>query len=321
MRQSVKNRRGTALRLTSLAAALALLAAAASASAERILFIGNSFTYGQGSPVQFYRSQTVTDLNGSGIGGVPALFKSFSVQMGLPFDVYLETEPGVGLDWHLARRKELIAKESWDRVVLQSYSTLDIAHPGDPSQLRDSVREMAAVLRTKNPQVAIELEATWSRADQTYLKGGAWWGKPIEAMAKDVRTGYDAAFAAVPGLHAVAPVGEAWLRAMQAGLAISDPYQAAPPGRVNLWTFDNYHASVYGYYLSALVVFGSVTGRDPRLLGTAECSGYELGLSREQVRALQSVAYEQLAQDGRIQPGRAGEQPNNARPLRCDAPR
>ena len=36
---------------------------------KRILFIGNSFTYGSGSAVRFYRSGTVADLNDEGIGG------------------------------------------------------------------------------------------------------------------------------------------------------------------------------------------------------------------------------------------------------------
>ncbi len=31
-----------------------------------VLFIGNSFTFGWGSPVRFYRSDTVTDLNNTG---------------------------------------------------------------------------------------------------------------------------------------------------------------------------------------------------------------------------------------------------------------
>lgn len=46
-----------------------------------ILFIGNSFTFGSGSAVRFYRADTVTDLNEDGIGRVPALFKSFSDQV------------------------------------------------------------------------------------------------------------------------------------------------------------------------------------------------------------------------------------------------
>jgi hypothetical protein len=66
--------------------ALCLLLIAGNAVAGSILFIGNSFTYAQGSPVRFYRSDTVTDLNHQQIGGVPALFKSFTVQAGLRYD-------------------------------------------------------------------------------------------------------------------------------------------------------------------------------------------------------------------------------------------
>lgn len=53
--------------------AVLTLASAANAAGERVLFIGNSFTFGSGSAVRFYRNDTVTDLNDEGVGGVPAL--------------------------------------------------------------------------------------------------------------------------------------------------------------------------------------------------------------------------------------------------------
>ena len=70
-----------------------------------ILFIGNSFTFAAGSPVRFYRADTVTDLNNEGNGGVPALFKSFTQQAGLDYDVSLETRGGTGLDFHLENKR------------------------------------------------------------------------------------------------------------------------------------------------------------------------------------------------------------------------
>ena len=57
------------------------------------------------------------------------------------------------------------------------------------------------------------------------------------------------------------PVGEAWTRAMQAGVADANPYDGIEAGKLNLWTHDHYHASAHGYYLEALVIFGSLTGR------------------------------------------------------------
>ena len=50
----------------------------------------------------------------------------------------------------------------------------------------------------------------------------------------------------------------------------------------------------------ALVIFGSMTGRDPRSLGDTECSAFELGLSRTQAKALQQIAFDQLASTGAV---------------------
>ena len=97
----------------------------ASAAPTTVLFIGNSFTYGHGSAVRFYRASTVTDLNGEGIGGVPALFKSFADEAGLDYDVSLETRGGTGLDFHLANKLDVIGRRGWDVVVMHGYSTLD----------------------------------------------------------------------------------------------------------------------------------------------------------------------------------------------------
>src|ERR1700690_818062 len=87
---------------------------AGTAAGKSVLFIGNSFLFGSGSAVRFYRASTVTDLNNEGIGGVPALFKSFTQQAGLDYDVSLETRGGVGLDFHLANKLNVIDSRGWD---------------------------------------------------------------------------------------------------------------------------------------------------------------------------------------------------------------
>jgi len=277
------------------------LGAAAARSDTSVLFIGNSFTFGAGSPVRFYRPDTVTDLNDEGIGGVPALFESFTEQAGLDYDVFLETRPGSGLDYHLENKAGVIGRRGWDAVVMHGYSTLDPDKPRDPAKLVATARQMADLLRAANPDVDIYLTATWSRADQVYPAEGAWAGKPIEAMARDVRTAYDSA-ASAAGAKAVIPAGEAWTRAMQTGLADPNPYDGIDADKLDLWTYDHYHASAHGYYLTALVVFGTLTGRDPRSLGDGECSGYELGFSRAEVKALQQVAYDELAGSRKVPP-------------------
>lgn len=268
-------------------------------SGTSVLFIGNSFTFGFGSAVRFYRAGTVTDLNNEGIGGVPALFKSFADQAGANYDVHLETRPGAGFDFHLQNKLGAIGRRPWDKVVMQGQSMLDLEKPGDPTKLIATSRELSDFLRTRNPKVELYLMATWSRADQTYPQKGAWFGKPIDVMARDVRIGNDKAAAAAM-VKTVIPVGEAWTRAMQTGVADPNPYDGTDAGKLNLWTYDHYHASAAGSYLEALVIFGSLTGRDPRSLGDNECSGYELGLDRAQIKALQQVAFDQLEQAGAV---------------------
>jgi hypothetical protein len=282
----------------SLILALGLTGTAAGTSTS-MLFVGNSFLFGLGSAVRFYRADTVTDLNNEGIGGVPALFKSFTQQAGLDYDVSLETRGGVGLDFHLENKLGVIGRRGWDTVVMHGYSTLDADKPRDPAKLVATSKQMADFLRARNPKVELYLMATWSRADEIYPAKGAWAGQPIEAMARDVRVAYDKA--AVPSAAKfVIPVGEAFTRAIQTGVADPNPYDGIEAGKLDLWTYDHYHASTYGYYLEALVIFGSVTGRDPRSLGQNECSGYELGLSRSEARALQQVAFDQLASTGTV---------------------
>ena len=307
------------MKIAPLFAAAWLAGALVDANATRILFIGNSFTYGQGSAVYHYRAGTVTDLNDQGVGGMPALFKSFTREAGLDYDVSLETQAGVGIDWHLDHRSDVIGQRAWDSVVMQGYSTLDRDRPGDPAVLVDTVRRMSALLRARNPAVEIRVMATWPRADQTYERNGAWYGKPIEAMAHDLRAGYDKAAAATPGLKPVIPVGDAWIRAMHAGVADANPYDGIDAGKVDLWTTDHYHASNFGYYLEALVVFGSVTGLDPRSLGENECSAFELGLTRSQAAALERIAFEQLAENGaKLAPAKMAKA---TAPARCPAAR
>jgi beta-glucanase (GH16 family) len=265
--------------------------------AETILFVGNSFTFGGDSPpVQAYRPETVTDLNHEGIGGVPALFKSFTRQAGLAYDVSLETAAGMNLDFHFEQKAALIAS-AWDHVVVQGYSTLDADAPGDAGKIIDYSARLAQLFHAANPQVDVRLVATWSRADQTYLASGHWFGKPVEAMAIDVRAAYDQAAGRSSYIRAVIPVGQAWNRAITEGIATANPYQGVGPGQINLWAADGYHASVYGYYLEALVIFGSVTGHDPRSLGGEEQAAAQLEILPATALALQRIAFETLASE------------------------
>jgi len=269
------------------------LIAAGPAEARSILFIGNSFTFGANSPVHRYRPDRVTDLNGEGTGGVPALFRTFAEEAGLDWTVSLETSPGKDLAFHLANKRAVIDR-AWDVVILQGYSTLDPERPGDPTRHIAAARALADLFRRRNPEVQVDLVSTWSRADQTYRPGGHWYGQPIARMAEDLEAASRQAVADESGLHALVPVGSAWNRAMREGLADPDPYDGTAFGQVSLWAWDQYHASAEGYYLEALMVFGTVSGLDPHILDGRERAADDLGLDPNVATRLRAIAAAEL---------------------------
>lgn len=136
--------------------------------------------------------------------------------------------------------------------------------------------------------------ATWSRADQTYKPAGHWYNKPITQMADDLFAVSRQAVADHPELHAVVPVGSAWNRAVRVGLADPNPYDGNAFGQVSLWTWDQYHASAEGCYLEALIVFGTVTGLDPRNLDDKERAADDLGLNPKVAAQLREIAAAEL---------------------------
>ncbi len=123
----------------------------------------------------------------------------------------------------------------------------------------------------------------------------------LGAMTEDLRMAAMAAsaLAAANGsgdLAGIAPVGESFQRAIDQGLATADFWgpNAATDGLLDLWFDDGTHASVLGSYLSALTLFGTLTGVDPLSLGTAEVAAADLGIRPADARVLQRLASEQL---------------------------
>lgn len=270
---------------------LAAAALSAQHPSRSILFIGNSFTFGALSDVMTYRKDSVSDLNSDGIGGVPALFKRFADESGIPYSVSLETAAGQTLAWHLANKRRAMDRP-WDTVILQQYSTLSPDKPGDVTDTIAAARGIGRLLRARNPNVDISLVATWSRPDLTYPPGKPWSGKPVQRMALDLRKADDRVHSLVPAIARVVPVGQAFNCAIDRGIADPNPYKPLSRGRIDLWATDNYHASTYGYYLEALTIFAAVTHEDPRLLGQNEQAAHDLHIEPRQARRLQAVAYD-----------------------------
>jgi hypothetical protein len=106
---------------------------------------------------------------------------------------------------------------------------------------------------------------------------------PIGAMALDLHNAYQRAASDYMASNPtgskvdVALAGDAWVSAVNARIAVRDPYLAGNPAfEVDLWdgnaldacctTPIGYHPSIYGAYLSALVLFFEITQASPESL-------------------------------------------------------
>jgi len=180
---------------------------------------------------------------------------------------------------------------------------------GTCSNLRGTFSNPLASLSTE-----LYLYQTWARPDLINapgaktidpLTGDATYNttpppsffSSLEAMTEELKLSYQAAMDqadddGTPGFEAIAPVGEAFLRAVQLGAATRDMYagDALTDGLIDLWFNDGTHASKYGSYLSALTLFGTLTGLDPQSLGINEIAARDLGISGADAFRLQQIA-------------------------------
>jgi hypothetical protein len=123
----------------------------------------------------------------------------------------------------------------------------------------------------------------------------------LAGMTTDLHAAFYGKAASNPGFAGVVPVGDAFQSAVDQGLALGSGFYDANGlfvepnnGSLNLWWLDRTHASLYGSYLSALTLFGSLTGLDPQSLGASEQAAAALGISAQNTVLLQRVAGVQL---------------------------
>ena len=138
---------------------------------------------------------------------------------------------------------------------------------------------------------------------------------PVRRMAADLHDAYITAAANANALGKsfvdVALAGDAWITAMNKGIAVMNPYLpgALSGTQIGLWDSNaldaccttpiGYHPSLYGAYLNALVLFETITGVDPRTLGDEinpnspfyqTSAAFSLGISPDIAAGLETVA-------------------------------
>lgn len=279
----------------------ALLAPVAAARPE-VLFAGNSFTHGHEDPVMSYNRAAITDANGSGHGGVPGVFKKLSAQAGLDYGVTIEAVSAQTLAYHLANKAAVIADPKWSHVVLQENSTrpLPADHGGNPDAFIAGGDGLLDLVRAANPAAKVLIYETWASPTSASASG---YSGSLRAMQDDLNAAFtllrhrSARSSGAPDFDGVVRVGEAFLRAVDAGVADPSAADGYAPGLFYLWaTGDHRHAGKYGSYLSAVMFYGRITGLDPRDLATgAGSAAADLGISPAHAAQIHLVAHGTLA--------------------------
>ena len=277
-----------------------------------ILFVGNSFFHGAFEPVLTYNAAAITDENFQPDrtgqrrrkyereqrlwGGIPGIFKKLTDEAGLNYEVHLEAISGQTLKFHYDSALAIIQQPKWDQVIMHDYSTgpVPTRHGGQPARFFTYATKLEQAVHAASPQAQVYLYQTWARADLTYPEGKNYSGLALDSMTNDLHRAYYQAAMQNKSFVGVAPAGDAWLRAVRQGVADPNPYDAAEPGKVDLWGRDHYHPSIYGAYLNACVLLAELTGKNPRKLGAKEQAAADLGIAPDVAVKLQKIAYKQV---------------------------
>jgi hypothetical protein len=181
-------------------------------------------------------SYTFSNNLGDVVGGVAASLKD-----GPTITPTIVARGGSHLEWHLTNgpAMSLLQKGGWDYVVLQEFSTLsgekDQPFIGDPEPFYASVRKWVPKIRAAGAKPVLLM--TWTRrgakeSEATKLFGAyEFMGHELDVM--------------------VAPAGPAWAEAHRRLRTL------------DLHIYDASHPTEAGSYLTAMVIYSTITGRNP----------------------------------------------------------
>jgi hypothetical protein len=199
-------------------------AAASARPCVRILFIGNSLTFGN-------------DL--------PGMVAGLAMAGGHRVETAMLAEGGWKLADHAAaaRTAEVIAGSPWQYVVLQEQSQLPSVEALRTGTMYPAARALARSARAAGATPLFY--QTWARRDGWPERGL----RGYQQMQTQVNRGY-AAIAEELGAP-IAPAGEAWRVALRRVRGL------------RLWEDDGIHATAQGTYLAACVFYAAFFGESP----------------------------------------------------------
>lgn len=193
----------------------------------RVLFVGNSYTFGHDMP-----------------GQVAALAASDPRAIAIETERVVEGGASLSFHWSESGARARIDEATWTHVVLQEKSTGPLH---DTAAFHQHAGDLGRLARAAGARVL--LFETWARRTGHEAYRWEWSGKSPREMQRRLRTEYAKAAAAL-GAELV-PVGDAWERALsQHPLLV-------------LHDVDLHHASALGAHLTAAVFFAWLTRVDP----------------------------------------------------------
>src|SRR6476646_11530308 len=213
-----------------------MMTAKVAARPDRILFIGNSYTS---------RNQMPRLLAALAAAGEPP--------RRVAFDLVFAGGASLKRHWNAGIAQELLAKQSWNYVVLQEQSTLPVKNPG---RYHENVRLFAPEIARRGAKTALYL--TWARQKAPETQDRIT--RAVEEIAAEIGA-------------VVVPVGPAWHAAMARHIDIE------------LYTEAGSHPTAAGSYLAACIFLVRLFGRAPRGFSVSDL----LRLDRDVAAALHAL--------------------------------
>jgi hypothetical protein len=220
----------------------------------------------------------------------------------------------------------VIVQPKWDAVVLQELSAKPLpsaltnnSRLSNPAAFCSSVQAIEQAVHGTAGNAKVYLYETWARGDLAETLAGGDPGasgfsssflSDLTALTDANHYAYYSAAAHDGAIAAVAPAGEAWQMAWSQGHANPDPFvTSGSSGLPSLWyginavndpqitSPDYMHPSIFGAYLSGLVLFQQITGVDARTLGASEIAAQQLGIPAAMATQLQQIAWQTVTQE------------------------